>query len=61
MRIKVEGSDNRIITYRDELGLVSIETQSGVGFDGTEAYFTDDDGKDYKVSVEYLVSILDAE
>ena len=50
-----------IVTYRDELGLVSLEVESGVGFDGTEAYFTDTDGKDYKVSVEYLVSITDAE
>jgi hypothetical protein len=50
-----------IITYRDELGLVSLESVVCISFDGENAYFTDTDGKDYKVSVEYLVSITDAE
>lgn len=50
-----------IVTYRDELGLISLEIESGVGFDGTEAYFTDIDGNDYRIDVKHLFSILQKE
>ena len=50
-----------IVTYRDELGLISLEIESGAGFDGTEAYFTDIDGIDYKIEAQNLISILQKE
>ena len=51
------------VTYQDELGLIEVKVDEkyGVGFDGTEAYFTDEDGTDYKVNILHLISIVKAE
>lgn len=49
-----------IVTYRDDLGLVSVTINDtyGIQFDGYEnVYFTDTDGKDYKMPMQHLVSI----
>lgn len=49
------------ICFRDEIGLVSVDidmnSTTGVGFDGQYAYFTDTDGRDYKVSTKDIVLI----
>lgn len=49
------------ICFRDELGLVSVEIDmantTGVGFDGENAYFTDTEGNDYKISTQDIVLI----
>lgn len=52
-----------IITFSDELGIVSvhIDTEYGVTFGKNVAFFTDEDGKDYKVNIEHLISIIKAE
>ena len=49
------------ICFRDEIGLVSVEIDmdrtTGVGFDGQHAYFTDTDGRDYKIETKDIVLI----
>lgn len=49
------------IAYRDEIGLVVVDLDmdrtTGVGFDGAYVYFTDTDGRDYKVSAKDIVLI----
>lgn len=52
-----------LVAYQDELGLIEVKVDEkyGVGFDGTEAYFTDEDGKDYRIDVKYIVGIHKAE
>ena len=50
-----------IVTYQDELGLISIHEVCCISFDGEKAYFTDYDGTDYTVKLEHLVSITEAE
>lgn len=47
------------VTYRDELGIVSVKINDeyGVSFDGCSAYFTSEDDKDYKINTERLISI----
>ena len=49
------------ITYRDDIGLVTIEIDmcntSGVGFDGRYAYFSDVEGVDYRVETKNIVWI----
>lgn len=52
-----------IVTYQDELGLIEVmvDEKYGVGFDGTEAYFTDEDGVDYRIDVKHIVGIHKAE
>lgn len=47
-----------IVTYRDELGVISIADIDDIQFDGAKAYFTDEDGTDFKVNVEHLISIV---
>ena len=49
------------VTFRDELGVVSINEVYCISFDGEKAYFTDYDGTDYTVKLEHLVSITEAE
>ena len=53
------------ICYRDEIGLVSVSidmaSTAGVGFDGEHAYFTDTNGKDYKISTKDIVLIGNVE
>ncbi len=50
-----------IVTYQDELGVISIADIDDIQFDGAKAYFTDEDGTDFKVNVEHLISIVKAE
>lgn len=50
-----------IITYRDELGVISIADIDNIQFDGCRAYFTDEDGTDFKVNVEHIISIVTRE
>lgn len=45
------------VTFKDELGVISIKDIDDIQFDGTKAYFTDEDGRDYKVNIEYIISI----
>ena len=46
------------ITYRDELGVISIADIDDIQFDGSKAYFTDEFGTDFKVNVEHIISIV---
>ena len=46
------------VTIRDELGIISISDIDDIQFDGEKAYFTDENGTDYKVNVEHLISIV---
>lgn len=50
-----------IVTYQDELGLISIQIDNtyGIQFDGDKAYFTDKDGIDYDISMSHLISIAE--
>lgn len=50
-----------IVTYRDDLGVISVADIDDIQFDGSIAYFTDEDGTDYKVNVDHLISIVKAE
>lgn len=51
------------VTFKDELGIVwvKIDTSYGVSFGQkalyTVVYFTDENGKDYQVNAEHLISI----
>ena len=45
------------ITYQDELGVISIADIDDIQFDGSRAYFTDENGTDFKVNVEHIISI----
>ena len=47
------------ISYRDSLGLVVVEVDrtNGIAFLGGHAYFTDTNGRDYKVPVNDIVMI----
>lgn len=47
------------VTFKDEIGVisVSIDKKYGVQFGIDKAYFTDEDGNDYKVNIEYIISI----
>lgn len=49
-----------IVTFEDELGVlaVKIDEQYGVTFGISTAYFSDEDGNDYKVNIEHLISIV---
>lgn len=49
------------VTYRDELGLVSLYGVDCISFDGEKAYFTDMFGIDHRIDVTHLVSITEAE
>ena len=49
------------VTFRDELGVVSIADIDDIQFDGSKAYFTDENGTDFKVNTEHLISITKAE
>ena len=47
-----------VVSYRDELGIISISTDKyAITFCDNIAYFSDEEGNDYKVNTEYLVSI----
>ena len=46
------------VTYRDELGLISLEADSEITFCGTEVCFEDIFGIDHKLDVQHLVSIV---
>lgn len=48
-----------IVTFQDELGCLSvkIDDKYGVTFGANKVFFTDENGEDYKVNVEYLISI----
>lgn len=52
-----------IVAYQDELGFVSVQIdgEHGIVFADGRAYFTDENGKDYKVNAEHLISIEKAE
>jgi len=47
------------ITYRDELGLIAVDvdTEYGICFDGSYAYFSDTYGMDYRISADMIVMI----
>lgn len=47
------------LSYRDNLGIivVSIDRTNGIAFLGGYAYFTDTDGRDYKIPVDSLIMI----
>jgi hypothetical protein len=47
-----------IVSFRDELGYITIRNIDDIQFDGERAYFTDENGTDFKVNVQHLVSIL---
>ncbi len=49
------------VTFRDELGVVSISGIDSVDFGFDYVYFTDEDGKDYKLNFNQLLSIIKAE
>ena len=47
------------ITYSDGLGLVEVLLDSsGASFDGSFAYFTDANGRDYKIPCADIFSIV---
>lgn len=47
------------ITYRDEVGGVTVEVhpEYGISFLEGKVFFTDTNGKDYKISVDAVVEI----
>ena len=49
-----------IVTYQDELGVVSvkIDDEYGVVFDRNRAIFSDENDKDYQVDLNHLISIV---
>ena len=48
------------VTFRDELGVVSVQIDDtyGVTFGANKVFFTDENGEDYKVNVEHIISIV---
>lgn len=46
------------VTFKDELGVVSIYNIVEIQFDGEKGYFTDAGGSDFTVKVEHLISIV---
>lgn len=46
------------VTYQDELGVISVSNIDDIQFGGYKAYFTDEDGTDYTVNVQHLISIV---
>lgn len=46
------------VTFRDELGIISIRDIDDVQFFNGKAYFTDENGTDFKVNIEHLISIV---
>lgn len=46
------------VTFRDELGIISITDIDDIQFDGEKAYFTDENGTDFLVTIEHLISIV---
>lgn len=54
-----KGANNMTVTYQDELGVIaiSIDKEYGVTFGVNKVFFTDEDGNDYKVNIEHLISI----
>ena len=52
-----------IVTYQDELGVVSvrINDEYGVHFGANNVFFTDICNNDYKLKTEHLISITKAE
>ena len=49
------------VTYRDELGVVSVEIDKeyGVVFVDGKAYFTDGNDENYSISIGHLTSITE--
>lgn len=49
-----------IVTYRDNLGVVSvkIDDEYGISFDDCFAYYTDKNGTDHKTNIENLIIIV---
>ena len=46
------------VTFRDAMGVISIYEVEDVQFCDGKAYFTDEDGTDFKVTFEHLISIV---
>ena len=46
------------VTFRDELGMISIRDIDDVQFFNGKAYFTDENGTDFIVPCEHLVSMV---
>ena len=50
-----------IVCFRDDIGLLTVKVDmtntAGISFDGNYAYFTDTNGKEYKVSNKNIVMI----
>lgn len=48
-----------IITYSDGLGLVSVKIDElGITCDGQSLFFTDENGRDYKIPFSNVFSIV---
>lgn len=48
-----------LVTYQDELGVVSVSTNAdGVQFGIDKAYFTDENERDYTIDIKHLISIV---
>ena len=58
MGLIMKGDDKMTVTFRDELGVISICDIDDIQFDGCKAYFTDENGTDFKVNIEHLISII---
>lgn len=61
--IWIERGIGMLVTFQDELGVLSlkIDDKYGVTFGANKVFFTDENGNDYKVNVEHLISITKAE
>ena len=46
------------VTFRDELGIISIADIDDIQFLDGKAYFTDENGTDFTVNAEHLISIV---
>ena len=48
-----------IVTYRDELGLISIQMNDTYGLQFSEdvVYFTDKDDRDYEIPLSQMISV----
>ena len=48
------------VTYRDELGVVSVQINDeyGVVFDRNRAIFSDENDRDYQVDLNHLINIV---
>lgn len=55
----MKGGGKMIVTFRDELGVVSVSGVNDVQIGLENVYFTDGNGTDYKMSFYELISIAE--